>query len=425
MYRRCLIASALLTLVLLAACNPGSPAAPSPTATATQLPTATATQLPTATATQLPTAIPTPTPTPLPGSLAATNISVRLVARGLKQPLYLTNAGDGNEQVFVVEKRGTIVLLQDNKPAPQIFLDITDRVGSGGSEQGLLSVAFHPRYAENGLLYVNYTNHAGDTVISRFEAKGAAADPTSELVLLTIDQPYVNHNGGLVLFGPDGYLYIGMGDGGSAGDPQGNGQNLDTLLGKMLRIDVDRSDLYAAYSIPPDNPWADGSGGRAEIWAYGLRNPWRFSIDRATGDFYIADVGQNAYEEVNMLPAGSASGANFGWNIAEGNHCFRARNCDLSAFVAPIGEYGRDGGCSITGGYVYRGAAFPKLHGIYFFGDYCSGNVWGLRRTPTGAWEQALLLQTDLNISSFGEDEAGELYVTDLTSGGVYQIMTN
>lgn len=347
-------------------------------------------------------------------------IALRQVAEGLDEPLYLTHAGDGSGRLFVVEKAGQIVILRDGQPQRPAFLDIRERVGAQGSEQGLLSVAFHPRYAENGRLFVNYTDRRGDTVIARFQASGDRADPRSEVVLLKIDQPYPNHNGGLALFGPDGYLYIGMGDGGSAGDPDGNGQKLSTLLGKLLRIDVDGD----TYTVPPDNPWAGEAQARGEIWAYGLRNPWRFSFDRAGGDLYLADVGQNAYEEINVQPA-RAAGLNYGWNTAEARHCFRAERCDQAGLVAPVAEYDHGGGngCSVTGGYVYRGPGQPALQGRYFFGDYCSGRIWSLRQRAPGAWEQTPLLDSGLALSSFGEDQAGELYLTDMRGGGVYQLV--
>jgi glucose/arabinose dehydrogenase len=350
---------------------------------------------------------------------AALSIAFEKVADGFGRPVQAIDPDDGSGRLFVVEKRGRIVLLRDGAAAAAPFLDISDRVGSSGSEQGLLSVAFHPQFGQNGRLFVNYTNIDGDTVISRFQASGDSADPQSEVVLLTIDQPYQNHNGGLALFGPDGYLYIGMGDGGSAGDPQGNGQNRQALLGKLLRLDVDGGEPYAT---PPDNPWPSGGDARPEVWAYGLRNPWRFSFDRATGDLYIADVGQGDYEEIDIARAGSGSGQNYGWNIAEGEHCFRDRSCDNTGLVAPIAEYDHSLGCSITGGYVYRGTAFPSLQGLYFYGDYCSGRIWALSETTPGRWQQRELLQSQASISSFGEDQNGELYLTDL-GGQLYQVV--
>ncbi|HWQ11488.1 MAG TPA: PQQ-dependent sugar dehydrogenase [Roseiflexaceae bacterium] len=393
-----------------------------PAARPTQHP-ATSTATPAPTATQAPAAAPTQSavlspPSPATGFPA---IALRRVAGGLSNPLYLTHAGDGSGRVFVVEKRGRVVLLRDGAPAEPAFLDITDRVGARANEQGLLSVAFHPRFRENGYLYVNYTDQRGDTVVSRFTAAGDAADAASETVLLAIDQPYANHNGGLVKFGPDGFLYIGMGDGGSGGDPHDNGQNPQVLLGKLLRIDVDGG---PPYGIPPDNPGAGGGELAPEVWALGLRNPWRFSFDRATGDLYIADVGQNAIEEVNFAPAGTPGGVNYGWNRLEGSRCFRGRACDPAAFTGPVTEYGHDLGQSITGGYVYRGASFPALQGVYLFADFVSGRIWGLRPRD-GAWERAELLDTELYISSFGEDEAGELYLTSMYEGAVYQVVAS
>ncbi len=263
---------------------------------------------------------------------------------------------------------------------PTPFLDISDRVESGSSERGLLSVAFHPDYAENGRFFVNYTNKDGDTVISRFQvtADPNVADAATETILLTIPQPFPNHNGGQLQFGPDGYLYVGMGDGGAAADPQGNGQNEGTLLGAMLRLDVDGVSAEANYAVPADNPFIN-SEGRNEIWATGVRNPWRFSFDRLTGDLFIADVGQNIWEEVNFQPANSSGGENYGWDIMEGMHCFSDDACDSSGTVLPIYDYQHENGrCSITGGYVYRGQQFPALTGNYFFGDYCTGEIWAL-----------------------------------------------
>ncbi|MDW8145313.1 MAG: PQQ-dependent sugar dehydrogenase [Roseiflexaceae bacterium] len=345
-------------------------------------------------------------------------IALRQIVSGFDRPLHITHAGDGSGRLFVVEKVGRIRVVRDGQILPEPFLDITDRVGSRANEQGLLSVAFHPRYRDNGLLFVNYTDNNGDTVISRFSAVGDRADASSEQIVLTIEQPFANHNGGLVLFGPDGMLYIGMGDGGGAGDPLGAGQDRWTLLGKILRINVET----LPYTIPPDNPWADGSGGRQEVWIFGVRNPWRFSFDRATGDLFIADVGQNRLEEVHMLPAERSAGANLGWNIMEGNECFRRNDCDRSAFDLPIDVYPHSLGCSVTGGHVYRGAAFPTLQGVYVFGDFCSGRIWGLR-SSVGGWERAELMQTKLRIATFGEDESGELYVAGYNNGVLYRIV--
>ncbi|MEN9937857.1 MAG: hypothetical protein RLZZ387_4436 [Chloroflexota bacterium] len=364
-----------------------------------------------------------PEPTAPPAATAAPaaevpfppRITLRQVAGGLDNPLHLTHAGDGSGRLFVVEKAGRVLILRDGQPVTPAFLDITDRVGARGNEQGLLSVAFHPRFGENGQLFVNYTNQEGHTVVSRFSAAGDAADPASEAVLLTINQPYANHNGGLVMFGPDGNLYVGMGDGGSGGDPQGHGQNPSSLLGKMLRLDVDGGQPYA---IPEGNPGGDLA---PEIWALGLRNPWRFSFDRATGDLYIADVGQNAVEEINFTPAGAQGGINYGWNALEGSQCFRGRQCEPAAFTGPVSEYTHDLGQSVTGGFVYRGQAYPALQGVYIFADFVSGRVWGMRQAG-GAWERAELLDTEMYISSFGEDEAGELYLTSMYDGTVHQV---
>jgi glucose/arabinose dehydrogenase len=357
-------------------------------------------------------------PVPQPAEAWSPRIALQQIADGFDRPLHITHAGDGSGRLFVVEKVGRIRIVRDGRVLPEPFLDITDRVGSRANEQGLLSVAFHPRYRENGWLFVNYTDDDGDTVVSRFEATGDRADPVSEQVVLTIGQPFANHNGGLIVFGPDGMLYIGMGDGGSAGDPLGAGQDRSTLLGKILRINVEN----LPYTIPPDNPWADGVDGRQENWVIGVRNPWRFSFDRATGDLFIADVGQNRLEEVHLLRAGRIAGANLGWNVMEGDECFRRNDCNRDAFDLPIDVYPHSLGCSITGGHVYRGAAFPALQGVYVFGDFCSGRIWGLR--PSGAeWERVELLQSGLQIASFGEDEAGELYVAGYNNGVLYRIV--
>ncbi|MCS7222642.1 MAG: PQQ-dependent sugar dehydrogenase [Anaerolineae bacterium] len=361
---------------------------------------------------------PTPIAAPFPPTIA-----LELAFSGFQQPVYVAHAGDAN-RLFVVERVGRIQLIKRGQTQSQPFLDITDRVGSTGSEQGLLSVAFPPDFAVSGVFYVNYTDRRGDTVIVRYRVLADdpnQGDPTSEQILLQIDQPAENHNGGQLQFGPDGYLYIGMGDGGRAGDPWGNAQNLNVLLGKLLRIDVSAPEAYA---IPPDNPFIGQPEARPEIWALGLRNPWRFSFDRATGDLFIADVGQNKYEEVNFQPAESLGGENYGWDRMEGSHCFEpATGCDPSGLVLPIAEYDHSQGCSITGGYVYRGTRYPSLVGIYFFGDYCSGRIWGLRREPSGQWRMELLLKSSVQISSFGEDAAGEIYVVGYSDGKIYHLV--
>lgn len=340
----------------------------------------------------------------------------------------IANAGDGSGRLFTLEKVGRIRIVRNEALADIPFLDISDRVGSSASEQGLLGLAFHPNYEENGLFFVNYTDQQGDTVIARFSvsADPDRADPASETVILRLEQPARNHNGGHLAFGPDGYLYIGTGDGGAANDRFGNGQNGGTLLGAMLRLDVDGSEPYA---VPADNPFVGDPDVRDEIWAIGLRNPWRYSFDRVTGDLYIADVGQNQYEEVSVLQAEPTaggvsipSGQNFGWPIMEGAHCFpEDRACDQTGLTLPVVEYDHNQGCSVTGGYVYRGQEHPLLTGIYLFGDYCSGRIWGLAPTEDGAWHVAELAQADVRLSSFGEDEAGKLYLLDMERGVLYK----
>ena len=333
---------------------------------------------------------------------------------GLSQPVDLTHAGD--ERLFVVEKPGVIRIVRYGQLASELFLDISGRVGSGGSEQGLLGLAFHPRFAETSTFFVNYTDAAGNTVIARYLASGDRADPESEVILLRIPQPFANHNGGALAFGPDGYLYAGTGDGGSAGDPHGNGQSLNSLLGKILRLDVDGGEPYA---IPADNPYAGSGEVYPEIWASGLRNPWRIAFDRLTGDLYLGDVGQNQWEEVDWVAAGSPGGLNFGWNLREGLHAY---NGDPSpAFTDPVAEYAHDQGCAVTGGRAVRGAALPNWQGVYLYGDYCSGRVWGLLRTPDGGWLNGLLFESGHSISAFGEDAAGNVYLVDY-AGAVYRL---
>jgi glucose/arabinose dehydrogenase len=307
-------------------------------------------------------------------------VELQRVTGGLEVPVGLAHAGDGSGRLFVVEKAGRIRVLENGALLGAPLLDIAGRVGSQQSEQGLLGLAFHPAFAQNGQFYVNYTDLQGDTVVSRFSMPAGwtpgsppVADPGSEMPLLKLDQPAGNHNGGHLAFGPDGYLYIGTGDGGGAGDRYGNGQNGATLLGAMLRIDVDGGEPYV---IPADNPFVGDPGVRDEIWALGLRNPWRYSFDRLTGDLWIADVGQNVYEEVDFQPAAHTGGWNYGWPIMEGNHCFPADvSCDRAGLTLPLLEYDHTLGCSITGGYVYRGQEFSDFQGVYVFGDFCTGRI--------------------------------------------------
>jgi glucose/arabinose dehydrogenase len=424
------IAPAATGAVLLPTAEATTPstATAAATATATRGPTATPEVAATAVASPTPSPTPTPTspptlaPTPVPQPVG--RIELEPVASGFNQPTYLTHAFDN--RLFVVEQRGRIYVVEAGRPLEPPFLNIEGRVGSTASEQGLLSVAFHPNYAENGRFFVNYTNRQGDTVIARYLVSAGdpnRADEDSEQVLMLIGQPYGNHNGGQIKFGPDGYLYVGMGDGGSGGDPLNHGQNPATLLGALLRIDVDFQEGEAPYAIPPDNPFVADDGRRNEIWATGLRNPWRFSFDAATGDLYLADVGQNAWEEVNFQPAGSTGGENYGWNIMEGAHCYRAQDCDRNGLVLPVAEYGREGGCSITGGYVYRGRRFPELAGNYFFADYCTGTIWSLVRLESGAWQQTVVYGGGFAVSSFGAGFDGELYVLDHRRGDVYRLL--
>jgi glucose/arabinose dehydrogenase len=358
-----------------------------------------------------------------PGDLPLT---LETVATGLDFPLYLT-APSGDPRLFVVEKTGRIRIVKNGTLLPTAFLDMSALV-SGGGEQGLLGLAFDPAYATSGRFVVNYTNLDGDTRISAFHVSSDpdVADASSETVLLPVAQPFANHNGGQVLFGPDGYLYAGLGDGGSGGDPNGNGQSLATLLGKVLRIDPNGGTPYA---VPSDNPFAATAGPttRGEIWSWGLRNPWRFSFDRLTHDLYIADVGQDNYEEVDVAPAPAAGrGLNFGWNRMEGAHCYPpGGSCDQSGLTLPVVEYDHGQGCSITGGYVYRGAAIPALQGVYFYSDFCQGFVRSLRFvggqvTRQQDWQT---LRPGGNVTSFGEDAAGEVYVLTM-QGGVYRVVS-
>jgi len=391
---------------------------------------ATATTTPSPSPTSTPTASPQPSPTATatPAGIADLRIELQRVTGGLEVPVGLAHAGDGSGRLFVVEKAGRIRVLENGMLLAAPLLDIVERVGSEQSEQGLLGLAFHPGFAQNGRFYVNYTDRQGDTVISRFSMASGwepggppVADPGSEVALLKLDQPASNHNGGHLAFGPDGYLYIGTGDGGGAGDRYGNGQNGATLLGAMLRIDVDGGEPYA---IPADNPFVGDPGVRDEIWALGLRNPWRYSFDRLTGDLWIADVGQNVYEEVDFQPADHVGGWNYGWPIMEGNHCYPADlACNRAGLTLPLLEYDHSQGCSVTGGFVYRGPEFPAFQGTYVFGDFCTGRIWGVARRAGSGQQVVELARADLRVSSFGEDERGEIYLLDMERGEVFRLV--
>lgn len=349
------------------------------------------------------------------GSLAGAvaswpHLTVSLVASGFELPVHVTHAGDGSGRVFVVEQRGRIRIVRDGNVDASPFLDISARVGCCG-ERGLLSVAFPPGYASKGYFYVDYTDLAGTTVVARYHlsADPDVANPASEQVLLTVAQPFANHNGGQLAFGSDGFLYISLGDGGSGGDPGNRAQNPGTLLGKILRLDVESG--ASPYGVPADNPFVGQVGWLPEIWALGLRNPWRMAFDRLTGDLYIGDVGQGVWEEVDFQPAASAGGENYGWRIMEGTHCFNpSTNCNMTGLVTPVTEYDHGLGCSVTGGTVYRGSHQQRLAGIYFYSDFCSGVIWGLQRNGPD-WVSKPLLDTPFGVSSFGEDEAGEVYL--------------
>lgn len=361
--------------------------------------------------------------------LPPVHIALEPVADGFTSPLYLTAPPGDTDRLFVVERGGRIKIVKGDQVLATPFLDLSTEVTVGGSEQGLLSMAFHPDYASNGYFYVDYTD--ADSAASHVVRYTVSSDPDvadagSASPVLSVAQPFANHNGGLLEFGPDGMLYVGLGDGGSGGDPSGNGQNTGTLLGSILRLDVDGAQPYA---IPPDNPFVGQAGARGEIWAYGLRNPWRFAFDGETGDLYIADVGQNAHEEVDFERWPSAGGVNYGWNIMEGSYCYSpSSGCSMTGLTLPVYDYPHTEGCSITGGYVYRGSASPSLEGRYFFSDYCDGWIRSFTVAGSGV-ATAIDVQdhtddvgTLPSVSSFGEDAAGELYVISL-DGGVWRIV--
>jgi glucose/arabinose dehydrogenase len=351
-------------------------------------------------------------------------IALARVATGFTAPLQVTHAGDGSGRVFVVEQHGVIKIIEDGQVLARPFIDLTDRVSGavlrGYSEMGLLGLAFAPDYADSGVFYLNYVDKNQTTRVSQFRVSADdpnLGDPSSEVILMTLRQPYPNHNGGHMAFGPDGYLYISLGDGGAANDPLVTGQNPADWYGSILRVAVDGS---GTYSVPLDNPVTEDSRFAPEVWNYGLRNVWKFSFDRATGDMYLADVGQNLYEELNFVAAGEGAGANFGWSDFEGRHPFN-RSSAPAGMVEPFFEYPhRSGDCSVTGGYVYRGEAVPALEAVYVFGDFCTGRMWASWRDAAGSWQTVEFLQAGFQLSAFGEDEAGELYAVDYR-GTIYR----
>ncbi len=397
-----------LFLLLTAACSTPAelPAADTPTPFSSTAPTT----LPSAEVLP-PTIEPTEPPIPTPTIANATGFpdpadyTWSEIITGLDRPIGLVSAGDGSGRLFIIEQRGRILIYAGERLLDSPFLDIQGRVGSNGSEQGLLGLAFHPDFEDNGFFFVNYTNKKGNTVVSRFSVSSDpdSGDGSSESIVLSFDQPYKNHNGGQIRFGPEGYLWIASGDGGSGGDPQGNGQNLDSLLGKLLRVDINQQ----PYGVPADNPFGN------EIWAYGLRNPWRFTFDPASSDLYIADVGQNQWEEIHYLAADAPAGANFGWNYLEGSHPYQGTPPQDLALIDPVWEYDHSLGCSVSGGAVYRGS-LVDWQGIYLYSDFCTGNIWGLLRTPGGEWQNELLFRVGGRIAAIDQDQAGEVYLLDL-----------
>lgn len=344
------------------------------------------------------------------------------------RPVDLQPAGDNSDRLFVVEKSGVIQVFENDASttSTSVFLDIRDKVDDSGSEEGLLGLAFHPNYEDNGYFYVNYTaSNPSRTIIARFQVSGEnpdQADESSEIEILSFDQPFDNHNGGQLAFGPDGYLYIAVGDGGSGGDPDENGQDRSTLLGSILRIDVDSQTNGNNYAIPQDNPFAGNNEGfREEIFAYGLRNPWRFSFDADNGRLWAADVGQNSYEEIDIIEEGN----NYGWDIMEGAHCFEpSAGCDQTGLELPIWEYGRGEGISVTGGFVYRGPTLNGLNGLYIYGDFGSGKIWALDYSDLDNPVNTELTEADFSISSFGVDADNELYICDYGGGNIYRLET-
>jgi len=409
----------LISAILVAACSPSaSPSTPPATSVASTQPAS------------APAASVAPSPAASAGTSGSfdpsgVTVDVAVAVKGFDSPLDVTNAADGSGRLFVVEQAGRIRLVKGGVLIDRPFLDITGRIASGG-ERGLLGLAFHPDYPTDPRFFVNYTDRDGNTVVSQFTVSGAdpdVGDPDSEVVLMHIAQPFANHNGGAVVFGPDGMLYIATGDGGSGGDPQGNGQRLDTHLGKILRIDVNVAPgASTPYQVPADNPFATTAGAKPEIWFYGLRNPWRIRFDRETGDLWIGDVGQNAWEEIDVARAGQ-KGLDYGWNIMEATHCFNpSSGCDQTGLTFPVAEYDHDFGCAVIGGVVVRDASQGRLNGTYLFGDACSDNLWLMDPAGDQLREATLVAKMGRTLSSIGEAEDGSVYATSLDKGELLRI---
>ena len=408
----------LISAVLIAACSPSASPSASPAASTVPTPAST---------TVAGSAAASPAPSTASGAFdpSGFTVDVAVAVSGFDSPLDVTNAGDGSGRLFVVEQAGRIRLVKGGALVERPFLDITGRIASGG-ERGLLGLAFHPDYPKDPRFFVNYTDRDGNTVVSQFTVSGAdpdLGDPGSEVVLMHIAQPFENHNGGAVVFGPDGMLYIATGDGGSGGDPQGNGQRLDTHLGKILRIDINVAPgSSTAYQVPADNPFVTTAGAKPEIWFYGLRNPWRIRFDRETGDLWIGDVGQNAWEEIDVARAGQ-KGLDYGWNIMEATHCFNpSSGCDQTGLTLPVAEYDHDLGCAVIGGVVVRDPSQGRLNGGYLFGDACSDNLWLMDPAGDQLRKAALVAKMGRTLSSIGEAEDGSVYATNLESGELLRI---
>ena len=404
--------SALLLAMLLTACAPPSPSAAPSDASGSTPAASTSEPLPTG----------SEAPSGEPSAEDPPPLALEEVATGLDAPINITVTPDG--WLLVNERIGRVMAVDPESGSTEVALDITGQV-LGQDEQGLLGLALHPDWPDDPRAFVHYSSREGDgdTVLYEFRVTDdplpPRLDPTTERLLLTVEQPYANHNGGQLAFGPDGFLYMGLGDGGFGGDPHGNGQNRDVLLGKILRIDVDGEEPYA---IPPENPFADG-GGAPEALLIGLRNPWRFSFDRDTGLLWIGDVGQESAEEIDRVDPVDDAGANLGWNVMEASRCFSDVNCSADGLTIPVVEYGRDLGCSVTGGYVYRGEAIPDLQGWYLFSDFCAGTLFGIPSDAEGVIGPRRLLEPGLSVSTFGEGPDGELYLADLGGGSIYRIV--